>query len=202
MVKKLTVTLCIATLVASCAAPINRETSKMTAQAGYSAQQQDAWDAARRNYAKAVVNAELGDLPPQKVAALNYEYGRSLGVTCYFDDAEKYLLKALKTDRETNGPTHMPLLELARLNYDQNKYHAAANYYSELLPIYEKYNVEKQDPVGVADVYKEYAVTLELVGENSESASFERRAVILNSKNSGQVSSTERTPYGKQCANN
>jgi len=202
MIKKLTYIICIATLISSCAAPINRKTSEITAQAGYLAQQQGDWDAARRNYAKALVNAELGNEPSQKVAVLNYEYGRSLGVTCFFDEAEKYLSKAMKADREINGPVHMSILELARLNYDQKKYQEAANYYNELLQIYEKHNAEKQDPVGVANVFTEYAVALKAIGQNAKSSSFNQRAVALKSINNGKISNTERTPYGEQCVNN
>ena len=202
MYKKPVIIICFTALVTSCAAPINRKTSEITAQAGYLAQQQGDWDAARNNYAKAVVNAELGNEAPQKVAVLYYEYGRSLGVTCYFDDAEKYLSKALTVDRETNGPAYMSILELARLNYDQNKYQEANNYYYELLSIYEKHNAEGQDPIGVADVYAEFAFSLEAVGKYSESAALKQRAITLKSKNSGKISSTERTPYAKRCRNN
>ena len=175
--------------MASCTSAINSKTSDITAKTGYVAQQQGDWDAARRNYAKALLNAELGSAAPQKIAALNYEYGRSLGVTCFFEEAETYLLKALKLDAETDGPTHMSILELARLNYDRNRFSEASQYFRKLLPLYDKYNAELQDPIGVADVYQEYAMTLNKTGETADAALFQQRATALKSSAIGKLSS-------------
>ena len=42
------------------------------------------WDAARRFYATSFADRNLGQTSPRYRAVLHYEYGRSLGVTCFF----------------------------------------------------------------------------------------------------------------------
>jgi tetratricopeptide (TPR) repeat protein len=89
-----------------------------------------------------------------------YEYGRASGVTCFYEHAEEYLSKALTLDEESSGPTHYPLIELARLNLDRGKYAEAVPYFERVLPIVEKLNSEALDPIGFADLLDEYAVHL------------------------------------------
>ncbi len=187
--------------IAACAAPINRKTSEMTGQAGYQAQKADDWDAARRNFAKAVVNGELGNLPQEHMAGLYYEYGRSLGATCFYVESEMYLQKALDIDLKTNGPAYMSLLELARLNLKTKKYSKAINYFERLIPIYKELNAEKEAPIGVAEAYEDYSYTLRESGDMSKAINYEARANQLRTDNPAGHSISERTPYGTQCQN-
>ncbi len=189
-------------LVSSCApVPINGPMTTSYGKAGYLAQQQGDWDTARKNYALAVKNAELEIASFEMESTLNYEYGRSLGVTCFYKDAQTYLLKAIQFDQHYNGPTHMGILELARLNYDQAKHLEATKYFEKLLPIYEIASAEKHDPIGVANVYEEYSISLNKIGRTKESLHFRQLTEELRSNNPGKTSPTERTPYGKQCTN-
>lgn len=185
--------------MASCAAPINRKTSEMTGQAGYQAQKSGDWDAARRNFAKAVVNGELGNLPKEQMAALYYEYGRSLGATCFYDKSEIYLQKALDIDLKTNGPAYMSLLELARLNLKTKNYSKVINYFERLIPIYKELNAEKEAPIGVAEAYEEYSDALNQSGDTAKAKDYEAKAKQLRANNPGGYSITDRTPYGTQC---
>jgi len=155
------------------------------------------WETARMHWAKAVVNAELGNSNPQRLSTLYYEYGRSLGVSCFFEKSETYLNKAKEIDKTHSGPIHMSLLELARLNYDQKKYAQAATYFEQLLPIYNKHNAKTIDPTGVALVLKEYSSALNSIGKKEKAASLEKQATELAKSN--KPSNTERTPYGAEC---
>jgi tetratricopeptide (TPR) repeat protein len=185
--------------MASCAAPINRKTSEMTGYAGYKAQQAGDWDAARRNYAKAVVNGELGNLPQEQMANLYYEYGRSLGATCFYDDSEKYLQKALDIDTRTNGPAYMSMLELVRLNLKTKNYSKVINYFEKLIPIYKDLNAEEKTPIGLAETYEDYSYALKETGDIAKAQDYEEKARQLRANNPGGFSITERTPYGTQC---
>ena len=73
------------------ATPINRYNATQHADAAFAASTTGDWDLARREWAKAVYNADLGNLEPEKRAVFYYEYGRSMGVNCFFDIAEEYL---------------------------------------------------------------------------------------------------------------
>lgn len=98
----------------SCAPAINQKSAAIHAQSAQAAIKNSDLDAARENWAKAVKNGELANEPDQKMAVLYYEYGRALGVTCYFDGSEYYLKKAYVLDKKTGGPVYMSLVELAR----------------------------------------------------------------------------------------
>ena len=185
--------------VVSCAVPINRKTTEITAQAGYQAQQAGDWDAARRNYAKAVVNGELGNLPQEQMAVLYYEYGRSLGATCFYNESAQYLQKALEIDLKTNGPAYMSMLELARLNLKTKNYSEVLNYFEKLIPIYKELNAEKKSPLGTAEAYEDYSDALKESGDIIRAKDYEEKAKQLRADNPAGHSITERTPYGTQC---
>jgi tetratricopeptide (TPR) repeat protein len=150
-------------LLAGCAPfaqDLNKYNAARYADAGLAALNRGDWDAARRAYARAAVNADLGRAPTRTRSVMYYEYGRASGVTCFYEHAEEYLSKALTLDEESSGPTHYPLIELARLNLDRGKYAEAVPYFERVLPIVEKLNSEALDPIGFADLLDEYAVHL------------------------------------------
>jgi hypothetical protein len=94
---------------ASCASPINSTNAKHHAISANEAEKRGDWTTARKEWAKALVNAQLAGAPTQELAVFNYEYGRALGVQCSWDEAEKYLLKAYELDLKTGGPAFMSL---------------------------------------------------------------------------------------------
>jgi len=189
--------LILITTIAACAAPINRKSSLNHTISAQAALSKGNWETARKHWAKAVVNAELGNANPQRLSALYYEYGRSLGVNCFFEKSETYLNKAKEIDKTNSGPIHMSLLELARLNYDQKKYTQSVSHFEQLLPIYNKHNAKAIDPTGVALVLNEYSSALNSIGKKDKASSFKKQATELAKSN--KPSSTERTPYGTQC---
>ena len=183
-----------------CVDTINQRSEINHAQTAYSAQTRGDWDTARRHWAKAVVNANLANEPDEKLAILNYEYGRSLGVTCFFDESEKYLNTAYELDKKTNGPSYNDLIELARLNLDQKKWDKAINYFDKAMPELERVNAETKAPHAYADILADYAKALEGLNR-SESAEYSQRAENIRKDNPQGHSITDRTPYGTQCTN-
>lgn len=190
--------LAVLLLVSGCASSLNQRNAHQYANAGQAAQLNNNWDIARRHWAKAVVNTRLGHATEKQLAVAYYEYGRSLGATCFFDESEKYLKGALEFDSKNGGPTHMDLLELGRLNLDQKKYQAATYYYGQLSGIYEVRGAASIDPAGVAEVYFEHAAALSASGQTVEANKFRTMGENLGSTATSPTT-TERTPYGKYC---
>lgn len=188
--------------LAGCASPLNERNAHNYADQGAAAQQAGDWDVARRCWAKVVVNAQLAGMTDEEQAIAFYEYGRSCGVTCFYEKSEKYLLKALALDRASGGPVHMSLLELARLNFDQGKYQIANHYFGQLTAIYARARAAEKDPAGVALVYEEFSKSLANVNKHDEAKKYRRMSEQLKRKARGRKSDTERTPYGKHCSKN
>lgn len=86
------------------ASPINRKNAEHYTRHGAIAIANNDWQTARKAFTRAVVNADLGGVTPSTRAVLSYEYGRSLGATCFFDDATFYLNQAYDLDKQTGGP--------------------------------------------------------------------------------------------------
>ena len=181
--------------------PINRKSAMTQAQAADKAQKSGDWDAARRNWARAVKNGELGKIDDKTLAIFYYEYGRSLGVTCFFADAEDYLLKAKNLDKKTTGEEYLSLTELARLNLDQSKYQEAKDYYEKLFIKLDKLKASKKAPSAYADLLEEYSVTLIEHNMKAKAEEVLQRVHSLRREYKGYSSITDRTPYGAACAN-
>jgi tetratricopeptide (TPR) repeat protein len=168
------------------------------------AKARDSWDMARRAFARAVVNAQLAGLPDATRAVLAYEYGRSLGVTCFFDLAETYLTNTYELDKKAGHPLYLSLDELALLMLDQGKYSQAVEYFESGIKELDKvefYKASPADAVAYANFLDEYALALSKSGNNPKAAGIKGRASEIRSQYPGQASSTERTPYGKYCTN-
>ncbi|PTR06620.1 hypothetical protein C8R32_110104 [Nitrosospira sp. Nsp5] len=97
------------------------------------AQDRGDWDEARRIYVRAFAEANLAQADSRFKAVIHYGYGRSLGVTCFFEEAERQLNLANDFDKHTGGVFYLSLTELARLNLDQRKFAEAVSYLERIL---------------------------------------------------------------------
>jgi len=188
-----------AVLITGCATAVEQRIATNYAIAGANAQKRGDWDAARRNFARAVANAELARSAPGERAILHYEYGRSLGATCFFDKAEKELNFAHQLDKEARQPLYLSLVELARLNLDQKKFIQALSYFQQALPELDRANAPYEVPVDYADILEEYALALDGVGRNEDAAVTRQGLTQIRTANPKGCSITDRTPYGKHC---
>lgn len=179
------------------AAPINQHNAKSYAESGFMAIQSGDWKFARRQWGRAIYNADLGFMDKKERAVYYYEYGRTLGVTCAFDEAEEYLNKSYELDLQTGGPAFMSLVELFRLKLDQKRYQEAVDYFEKALPELEKVNAPEKSGIEFSKLLKEYAVALNGIGRLEEAKKTVERAALY--EKSGQESVTERTPYGLHC---
>lgn len=199
IVKRLLLTIIILSVlvVMACAKPLNRHEALKHADFASLASTDERWDLVRREWAKAVLDADLGNLEPDQRAVFYYEYGRSLGITCYWSLAEQYLVKAYELDAEIGGPAYLSLIELFRLNLDQKKYKEATVYFKKALPELEKLNAPTESPEEFSKLLTEYSIALEGIGYIEEGKRVKDRAMSVGK--SARQSITERTPYGSHC---
>ena len=84
---KIGILLATATVVLSgCVSAINEKVAANYSQVGAQAQARGDWDTARRAYARSANNVDLAGSSVQRRAIFHYEYGRSLGATCFFEE--------------------------------------------------------------------------------------------------------------------
>lgn len=185
-------------LLAGCAAPINQYNANNYANSAHNYSKSGDWDMARRHWARAVHNSELGGMDKDVQAVYYYELGRASGVTCFYDKAEECLNKAYELDSKVGGPVHMSLVELFRLHLDQKKYSKAVSYFKKALPELEKVYSEKETPSEFAKLLEEYGVALNGIGNNQEAEEVKARAEEV--KKIAIKSITDRTPYGQHCS--
>lgn len=197
---KLPILITLIVSLSGCASALNVRNAENHAQAGYAAQKSGNWDAARHQFAQAVVNADLGDADVSGKSIVNYEYGRALGVTCFYDEAEKYLLRSKTMKEQLNLSPYLAHYELGLINEKQGKYDASANYFAQLIPEMKKEGLQNKYPLGVADAYERYANALEKSGKPNEARLQRKEATAIRSANPNAQPFGALTPYGTQCA--
>lgn len=185
--------------IAGCVAPINVRNAERHAQAGYAAQRNGDWETARRQFAQAVVNADLGDADLNGKATVNYEYGRALGVTCFYEESEKYLLRPKEFDEQQGQSPYLALFELGLLAEKQKQYAKAASYFSQLIPLMEKAGLRTKYPLGVVEAYEQYANSLQEIGKGHEAGLMRQQANSVRAENPDAKPFGRLTPYGSAC---
>lgn len=162
------------------------------------AQAKGDWNAARQAWEQVMAASHASGATARQQAVYHYEYGRSLGVTCFFDKAEHELLDAYRLDRETEGPAYMSLTELARLNMAQKNFAEAVAYFEQMLNEVDE-KVLREAPIGYADILDEYAAALTDTGREERAAKMHKEALEIRAAHPQSHSITERTPYASQC---
>ncbi len=157
------------------------------------------WDAARRLYATSFANKNLGQTSPRYRSVLHYEYGRSLGVTCFFKEAEHEFSLAHDLDKKTGGIFYLSLTELGRLSLAQKKYPEAVSYFERVLAELDPIITAKKSPAFYAGVLEDYASALAGAGRPKNAEAAEKQAAEIRATLPAEQSNTERTPYGTQC---
>mgnify|MGYP003793209655 FL=1 len=199
LVKCLAVALLIALPVTGGANAINTANARRHANTAAAASKAGDWATARTEWAQALVNAQLAGASSQHLAVFNYEYGRALGVQCFWDQSETYLLKAYELDRQAGGPEHMSLVELSRMKFNQKQYDRSAQYYRRAIEALEQINASAKAPAEFSVILDEYAEALRRCGKDQDADLVQARANEIRSRDPGGRSITDRTPYGTQC---
>lgn len=152
------------------------------------------WESAASQYAQALNHADLpGDSETR--AMVNLEYGRSAGVLCQFEDAEKYLLRARDIAAKAEQSTFRPLYELGALNLARKQYTVAETYFTQMA----REPVDKLAPWLVADALEKFAETLIAAGRNTDAETRHREAGRIRDQRPRRPPAGTVTPYATHC---
>lgn len=157
------------------------------------------WEEARQIYARAFQGVTLDQADHRFKAVLHYEYGRALGVTCHFNEAERHLNLANDLDKHTGGVFYLSLTELARLNLDQHKYPEALSYLERILAELDPIITARRVPVFYASLLDDYASALAGVGREKDAEAATKKASETRGGTPKPSTDPYRTPYGQQC---
>lgn len=182
-----------------CAQPVLEKTSQHYSHEAYDLSASGKWLEAVEPARRAILNANVAGSTEVRKAILHYEYGRILGVTCSFLQAEENLKIAYNYDKAAQQPLYLSLVELARLNYDQKKFKEASEYYTQAISEIRRAKVDKAAPVDFADLLYEQVESLNQISLIKESVPLKKEADAIKKKNPEGISATDRTPYGKHC---
>lgn len=167
--------------------------------AAVAARENGDWDEVRRIYARALEGNSLDQADHRFKATLHYEYGRALGVTCHFNEAERQLNLANELDKHTGGVFYLSLTELARLNLDQRRYAQALSYLERILAELDPVITARRVPVFYANLLDDYASALAGAGREKDAEAASRKARETRGGAPKPPIDPHRTPYGQQC---
>jgi tetratricopeptide (TPR) repeat protein len=140
----------------------------------------------------------LAHASPQKMVDLYYEYGRTSGIICQYDLAERNLKKAYELDDEQQGPNATDLFELALMHKAAGKLQDSLAEFAHAKTLMDESGVEKSSPARYAAFLMAYSAALQLGGQHGEAEALRQRAADLVG-NTPDQSNTGLTPYGSQC---
>lgn len=191
-------------IMSGCANPIASHVMKRYADAAYSNLHAGDWGTAQMQFGRAIVNARQGKADDRTLAILLYEYGRASGVICNWAESEKSLTAAYELDRDNDGPTHMSLVELARMSIGRHEFSKAVEYFEQALPEFKNLQADARDPIGYADFVDDYSLALEKAGKDEATQIHHMRARAEELRNTFPEAKafSEKTPYGTQCQKN
>lgn len=157
------------------------------------------WNVAHRNWSVMAAFASKVETSSVASSRILLEYGRSLGVLCEFQEAERILRQAQQLFVSDKGSTHLVLIELARLNLAQKKYLSALSYLDEIFKHVANGTQSDIEPGWHEEIVDEYAAALTAVGRD-EQAIEKRKHMQVRDPNI-TYEPGYRTPYGSQCVN-
>lgn len=201
---RLHATLLIALLLFGCANPINRRTAQIYYTAGEQALAAGDLALAKRNFQRALVNAQLGHLGPAAEAEVGAKLARVMGNLCEHDAAEQMFLRTIDGYQEARSyKAATARLELAQFSYDVGRYEKATGYFDEAFRVAGDL-LEQGDPVGYAEFLRDYADALHQLGRADAAEAARRKAAGLQANTGGSKPvavkmASEYVRYPKSC---
>jgi tetratricopeptide (TPR) repeat protein len=192
-------TIIVALILSACVNPINLRTAHDYFQGGLQNAKKGKWFNARMSFGRAWTNANLGKAEDRVTAVYAYEYGRASGVICDWKESERGLLKALELDQKTNGPTHMSLVELARMYHAKGSLSESEKYFAKAKRRLDELEADTKDSIGYANILNVYAKVLNELGKASEAEALTKREQEIRNVFKGRKSGHDVTPYGEHC---
>lgn len=133
------------------------------------AQEAGDWQTANMYFGRVMNDVDFINSPMADRASITFTYAHVLGITCFFNESERYFIEAYELDKLSNGPTHTDLVELARLQFDQKHWQKALPYYERaILELNRLYTNDVQRPAEYAIFLNEYQHVLSVLSLNNK----------------------------------
>jgi tetratricopeptide (TPR) repeat protein len=163
---------------------------------------QSKYDIAKQKYHASLEAArENGD--KQYEAISMYGLGQVYGRLCEFNESEKWFIKSieLRSNLQDSNVAYQTqnILELARLYKSAQLYNKANTQYEKAIPMLESLNIRTSDPIGYADVLKDYVVTLSASGKEIEAKEISELIENLKSNNPNRRAGFTAVQYPTNC---
>jgi tetratricopeptide (TPR) repeat protein len=157
------------------------------------------FEGAKKQFSIAYWYAQIGWLGPEAEAAALYNYGLAAGQLGDLPKAEENFRRAMALDEKTEGKkgphSIKRLLELARLYQAWDKNDLSRETYEKAFPIVNKYDADKEDPIGFATVLDDYASVLEKLDLHAEATAARAQAAEVRRANPGKAAITKIRHY-------
>lgn len=176
----------------SCYVPFNRKHFHLYYSAGIKAVDKGDLRGARRNFGRALTNAESGHMKPSIRADVLFHYARVLGNLCEHQTAEKEFLRARELTGKISGDEgrfkryHINA-ELGRLNFDIGRYSRSIPYYEEAVSLAVEFPDTQTPPPGFEKLLTDYSDALMDTGNHQKAEIVRKRLESLPGGNSGNV---------------
>jgi tetratricopeptide (TPR) repeat protein len=170
-------------LLASCTNPINAYTAQQYYEYGVQAENGGDLVLAQRNFSRAYVNAQIGNLGPKAEAYYLYELARVTGYAGAYADSEKAFIDVLALIEKSKGQADKlrppTLSEYARLLHDTGRHAKAVPIYERAASELERVGIMNSDPLGFASLLDDYVGSLAAAGFSQRSAEVARRSASI-----------------------
>ena len=172
----------------------------------YMALQDNNWPLYKNLLRKVIDTSTSAGAPVNERAIFWYEYGRALGITCEWKQAEFALAVAHNLDLRAGGPAYKSLNELGRVNGFRKEYEKAVRYFTRgakaLAKYQEQYPAAEINLAGRAQALTDFAYVLEQNGGQPSDIQRLRDDAVAARKKSIEKGEAyaDITPYGTQCA--
>lgn len=170
-------------ILTGCANPVVDHTWSRYTNAGNVERARGNLTAAEEAHRRAVINAQIGHLGPEKEAIALHNLALVKRDLCKLGEAEQLFRRALEL-REKNPGTPTAnltgtIFESAQLQYDRGHYAEATALMERGLPFIEQMGIERMDPTGFAHLLGQYADALRRVARTADAEPIDTRAKAL-----------------------
>lgn len=176
-------------LISGCASALNKRTAAKYYEAASRSEAIGDFASAKESYRRALINAKMGDAPPESISAVMYGFGKMQGYTCDYEAADQTLRESISLEMALPHSEQINLAqrysELARLAIARRKPNEAMGYFQKAIPLMEPMNIRTSDPIGFAKYLDDYAQVLYEVGDHQTSNGIRAQSAELRVKNPG-----------------
>ncbi|GJL77756.1 MAG: hypothetical protein NPINA01_07450 [Nitrospinaceae bacterium] len=193
--------LLIALLLSGCfAQTLNKSHANRYYSYAVQSEKEGNWFEARKGFARAWTNVTLAHGGDEAIAAVAYEYGRTSGVICDWEEAERGLLESYKFHKNTHSPT---LVELARMYHAHGDLNKSEEFFHLAKEALEKNPATlNMFPIDFANFLAEFAAVLSSLGKLKEAEQIVKSEKEVRNKYKGNSTFQNPTPYGRFCHQN